>query len=373
MENLKINKGSILIYRVFDIGETIDLEKVAGNFFQNSPMSRFKLKKNTNAVIINNAPLSVSLGHFVFRVIEADIKVDIQAKIWSFGAISLNFVFIFENNFLLKDFIEYTSFIENSKEFNVVVAGKIQELTSQIDSFIQNKKIWKTNEDYVIYYIQEFAPTLEKMELSDLVNKNDILFSVLINEGKEVLSDQLKATLKDNIFQYSKNDMVIIDWNSAIIIDPSGDFDIPDIIEFSLCQLLELRYYDDLLDQELNVLYKSIDKDTFSVLNKNYVKISREAAKKYIEISEIIENIENSLKVVGDFYYAKIFRSVSNKFRSNDWTKSVNEKLNNLAEIAKLLQHEISERRSTYMEMIIIILISIELIPLLVSTLQGIF
>ncbi|MFN8371022.1 MAG: hypothetical protein U0T83_10420 [Bacteriovoracaceae bacterium] len=373
MENLNISKGSILIYRVFDIGESINIENVAGNLFPNSPMSRFKLKKITNAVIINNAPLSISLGQLSVTLGGVDHRVDLQAKIWSFGAISLNFIFSIDNNFPLKNLIEHTSLIENSKEFNDIVNVKIHELTLQIDNIIQNKKIWKTHEDYVIYYIQEFSTQNDKMDLQDLINKNDILFSVLINEGKEVLSEQLKNTLKENIFQYSKNDMVIIDWNSAIIIEPSGDLDIPDIIEFSLCQLLELRYYDDLLDKELNALYKSIDKETFNILSKNYVKTSREAAKKYIEISEIIENIENSLKVVGDFYYAKIFRAVSNKFRSNDWTKSVNEKLNNLAEISKLLQHEISERRSTYMEMIIIILISIELIPLLVSALQGVF
>jgi hypothetical protein len=43
----------------------------------------------------------------------------------------------------------------------------------------------------------------------------------------------------------------VIDWNAAVVIEPDGSRDIPDILELASAQLLEFRYYDDLVDREM--------------------------------------------------------------------------------------------------------------------------
>jgi len=69
--------------------------------------------------------------------------------------------------------------------------------------------------------------------------------------------------------------------------------------------------------------------------------------------------------VIGDFYYAKIFRAASDRFRVKDWQASVDQKLKNLADVSNLFQAETNEKRNQLMEAIIIILIAIEVIPFL--------
>ena len=164
-------------------------------------------------------------------------------------------------------------------------------------------------------------------------------------------------------FQYSKNDMAVVDWNSALVIEPSGSMDLPDVIEFALTQLLEMRFYDDLLDQKLATLYSSIENKSSGLFNDPYSNLAKEAGQTYIELSEIIETIENSFKVVGDFYLATIFRAASSRFRFNDWLNNINSKLGNLAEVSKVLQGEIHARRAQASEIIIIVLIAFELLP----------
>jgi uncharacterized protein YukE len=124
-----------------------------------------------------------------------------------------------------------------------------------------------------------------------------------------------------------------------------------------------MRYYDDLLDQRLNTLYNEVVGRKKGLFSNKYSQLAEEASQIYLEISEIVENVENSFKTVGDFYLATIFRATSKRFRFDDWQKSINEKLGNLAEVSKLLHSEVNESRNQTMEMIIVILIAIEVVP----------
>jgi uncharacterized Rmd1/YagE family protein len=139
------------------------------------------------------------------------------------------------------------------------------------------------------------------------------------------------------------------------------------VIEFALNQVLEMRYYDDLLDKKLSEIYSAIELKDMSIFSGKYNQLALEAGQKYIEIAEIVESVENSLKVIGDLYHSVIFRTASSKFRFSDWQSSIDNKLENLAEISKLLLDKINHRRSHILEIIVIILISLELIPFLIQ------
>jgi hypothetical protein len=220
---------------------------------------------------------------------------------------------------------------------------------------------WDVYEDYTLYFIEKISNTNE-----DIVNilEQDEIAALILNEDKGTLSTQITQRIYDSKLQYYKNDLALIDWNSAFIIEPSGSLDIPDVIEFALNQLLEMRYYDDLLDKKLREIYSAIELKDVSIFSGRYNDLVLEAGQKYIEIAEIVESVENSLKVIGDLYHSVIFRTASNKFRFSDWQSSIDNKLDNLADICKLLLDNINHRRSYILELIVIALISLELIPL---------
>ncbi|MEN0058902.1 MAG: hypothetical protein AAGB31_08710, partial [Bdellovibrio sp.] len=101
-----------------------------------------------------------------------------------------------------------------------------------------------------------------------------------------------------------------------------------------------------------------------SIDQKYYSRLSKEAAQLYLDISDTIESVDNSMKVVGDFYLAKIFRAASMRLRFKDWKDSVDKKLENMAQISKLFVNEANEKRNQLLEVIIIILIALEVVPL---------
>jgi hypothetical protein len=265
------------------------------------------------------------------------------------------------------DLIFGASSLENDQQIDRIARQKTHDLVSQISKVVKNKNSnFDCYEDYVIHFFE----TIDGLGTNarELFNKVNI-HALIIAEAKDadILAEPLKASIFENTYQYTSKDMAVIDWNSALVIEPSGSMDVPDVIEFALCQLLEMRYYDDVLDGRLANLFNAVGSKKKNFLSNLYNSLAEDAGEKYLEITELIENVENSMKVVGDFYLAKIFRASLKRFRISDWHTSVDNKLKTLAEVSRLLHGESNNKRSHWLEIIIIVLIAIEIIPLAMS------
>lgn len=355
-----VNKGKIIIYRIYDVGNEIDLEKASLKIEQSMTPLRFRLKKVSRAIVITNAPLTISLGVSTYIINGQSFEAEIVGKIWYFGSISIAFHLNIPQGMDLQKLSQVAASIESDPQFNEKAKQKLNDIVAQISNCIDKIEVWDTFEDYMAYLVESFTGIEGPIQIL----KQKEFYSLILADNIDQPAEPIIKSITENTFQYSVTDLAIIEWNSAFIIEPSGSLDICDVIEFSLCQLLEMRYYDDVLDIKLNYLYSSIIDEKGGVLSDRYSIISKESALKYLELSEIVENIENSLKIIGDFYYARIYRAASLRFRIKDWQASVDNKLNNLAEVSKLLHTGVSEKRSALLEIIIIVLIAAELIPL---------
>lgn len=356
-----MDSGRIYVYRVFDIGKDVNLEKAQSIFDNTTSVQRFRLNRSSKAMIINNAPLSISIENSKYEALGHVMELDINAKIWHFGAISICLSFDIPSNISWNRLIEIGNFLENDSNLHQLAQHKVESLITALDKERLATMNWDSYEDYILYFFKKLDGC-EKNAL-DVFEKYDV-FRLILSENNESLSDQIKKAIYESTYQYSRDDLAVIDWNSALIVEPSGSLDIADVIEFALCQLLEMRYYDDQLDEKLTYLYSALEKKKFGIFQDHYAKMSKEAAMIYLDISDTVESVENSMKVVGDFYLAKIFRAASNRFRTNDWLDSVNQKLENLAQVSRLFVNEANEKKSQLLELIIIFLIAIEVVPL---------
>ena len=52
---------------------------------------------------------------------------------------------------------------------------------------------------------------------------------------------------------------MVLTWDRAFIYEPRGDADVIDVLEVANAQLLEMRYYDELLDAELPRMYDLVE------------------------------------------------------------------------------------------------------------------
>jgi len=159
--------------------------------------------------------------------------------------------------------------------------------------------------------------------------------------------------------------LVIIDWNSASVLEPSGSREVPEILEFATSQRLELRYYDSVLDAELAHIYDdyAIARRSWrSLVRSPYEKLARNVLRRFVELTGFTERVDNALKVVGDFYLARVYQSAVRRFRLTSWRHSIDEKQALVARSYDLLKGAVDIQRSTMLEVIVVALIAIELV-----------
>lgn len=357
--NVKIKKGTILIYRLFDVAEEINISQVEAILQDNRGPDRFKVPKYIDrAIHLKKPPVTFGMGEETITIQNRAYKADVVIKLRDFGVISIIYQINIVPGTSWKDLIEIAQSLEEGSEIDSLALQQSREISKTIMSALKKPSEWMGFEDYIVYFLEEFD---NQMSIEDFKNKVDFA-ALMLAETQVKLSQDMKDSLCETIYQYGENDLAIIEWNSAIIIEPGGSRDIPDILEFAVTHLMEMRYYDDLLDIKLNNLYEDIQKKRNSILFSKYDRLYEEASSRYIEFIEFLERVENSLKVVGDFYLAKVYRGATTQFRVKDWQDSVTRKMNILAQVSNLLQGETNVRRSHLIEIIVVLLIAYEIV-----------
>lgn len=355
-----MNQFTLNLIRAYDIAGEIDLEQVQKMLVNKNP-DKFRLKRFHREMAIQNPPVVINLGVQDYDYNGTTFTISIFGKIWNYGAVSVNFRIPVEcaNTAELNELVYH---FEQDEYFGTTSKAMVNELAAALYPISKEPGVWEENEDYtIVQYISERGC----LDLPDSFHFDDI--ARLVEGQKEAtLSSQTLEQIKNSLFQYSDEDLIVVDWNRAIIMGDNEEVEeLSDIVEFALCQLLEMRLYDDLLDTKIGSLYKAIQTQKSGFFNNRYAALAHEASLLFIELSEVIDLVENSLKVIGDTYYAKVYRVAIARFHIQTWRQSISHKLDNLSNISSLFNSEINERRNQLMELIIVILITIEVIPFL--------
>jgi hypothetical protein len=368
--SVAIQKGTILVHRVFDIGGEITLAR-AEQLLSSDSGPRLKFATNTRkAVIIKESPLRVDLGEEKLDLPGGTLPIRIFARLWNYGVISVTLEIAMPAGTTWEKLVKLASELEKSEEVDLIAVSRKDALKKRIMPAVTNPAEWEIFEDYITYIVEK-ADGMENPR--EFIKKVDVA-ALILAEDKERLSEESRSFILESATQYSNSDLAIIDWNSALLLEPDGERDVADVIEFSLTHLLEFRYYDEMLGRKLEELYDTMEQKRESVANifKNfYADIAEDSSLKYMEFSEFLGRVENSLKTVGDPYLAVVFRASALEFHFDDWRKSISRKMDTLAQISQILHGEVNTRRSHWLEIIVIVLIAIEVIPFLYIMLRD--
>ena len=357
---VSIKKGSILIYRVFDIAEEINLQRVEEIFNSQTASSRLRfLLTPRQVVVMRNAPVTLSLGEADLTILDRQVKAEVFAKFWDYGVLSLQFQIPIDSGTTWTGMVEWAARIELDTLIDDAARTRTLELINMVRPALRDPHHWQEIEDYVIYFFEEITGI---GKARDLVDHADVAKLILAEPNAEISEASRTEILSEGIYQYAESDLTIIDWNSAIVIEPSGKKEVPEVIEFVLTHMMEMRYYDGLLDERLSTIYDAIEESRSRFFSNRFSVLSREASARYIEFSEFIERVDNSFKVVGDFYLAKIFRGAGEQFRIPEWEANISRKINIFSNLSELLQGEVNATRSLWLEITIVVLISFELV-----------
>lgn len=360
-ESSSIQKGRILAYRVFDAGDTIALDDAENRLGAKRVDMTGPL---VEGLVLAARPLEIDLGTCEVAVKKVDRTMDarVSAHVFDYGAISILYEIAIEPGTTFAALTPLCDAIYDAPELDALGSKHRNELVRKLGPSVEKPHAWAEAETYTIVYAEELAGCA----LADLAKSEDVAKLLLGETNPKALSQAVRDDVLKNAFSYLVDDLVIVDWNSALVVEPSGSRIVPFVLELATTQLLEFRYYDQLVERELTKVYEHVEKAKRpSIIKSPYRALMRSALQRYMELTEFTERVDNAIKSVGDFYLARVYLSAQRRFRVPEWREAVEGKLRLVARAYELLKGDVEVSRTQMLEVIVILLILVEVIAAL--------
>jgi hypothetical protein len=190
--------------------------------------------------------------------------------------------------------------------------------------------------------------------------------AALLTQEAEVerLSKQEADESTGRYLSYYDSDLVVIDWDAALLIDEPRDFDETlYIMELANLQLAELEAYDRLLDEALERSYRDLGERPL----RSRRDTLRELREIRIDMARFNDELSNITKFFGDWHLARIYEKISSRFHLSDWHRTIDGKLKTLDDLYQLLKHDQNNLLMVWLEITIVLLFVIDLVILMMG------
>lgn len=360
-----VRKASIVVQRLFDIAFAIDLDAVerlcaaqAGAVGSRARLAATPAK----AVAFGNAPVVLALPPLCVHLDGDAFDCSVSASFYDFGAMTIA-VSVPVRDRSWGDLVRLSRAVDRA--LGPMSPGAfwpdLRENTVQrVAAALTRPSTERLQEDYTLIVVQEFGAPLTARALLARVD----LAPLLSGEERE-LSDGARADLLRQQYSYYADDLVALTWDRALIVEPRGESDVADVIEVANAQLLELRYYDELLDAELPQMYDAIERARHArglLAARHFAHLARRLHTLVAEVTELTQKVDNALQVTEDVYLARVYSAALTLFRVPTVAAAVDRKLSIVRETYTALYDEASSRRAELLEIAIVVLILIEIV-----------
>ncbi len=359
----RVEDGAVHVYRIFDVADGVDLARAEA--LATAPKSRLRLEgaQSSAALEISHPPLHLALGARTLPLASGERFAEASARVFDYGAMSILYKLPIAPGTPLADLATLTEeLLAGTPELDAAARRETEDLARALASTLERPHSWEVLETYLVVVTRAFQTPVTARDLL----ANAPIARLLVGETSPVpLSVSETEDVVKHHFSYLEDDLAVIDWNSAYVHEPSGVADIPDLLEFATAHLLELRYYDALLDRELSHLYDEIavaGPPLMSLFTRRYRRLQRRTAALLLELSEMTERLGNAVKIIGDFYLARLYQAAVRRFRLPAWQEDVLRKQGLLAGVNALLGNSADTSRGQLMELAVILLILGEIV-----------
>ena len=216
------------------------------------------------------------------------------------------------------------------------------------------KDVDKFAEEYSVYIVYGYEGDPEQF----FINKSKIV-ALLKSERIELDPEEVDYTMRAQM-KYANNDLAIVDWDGAFIFEPNGEFEFTlELLQIANLQLVRYHSLDSDIDERLKHVVRLIKaapaKSKFLFNAAEVAQVFKKAMLVRSESISEFQAVDREIKLIGDWYSARLFDLVSKKFKLDEWRKTIKEKLDDLEDIYSVASENFTvswERRGHTIEMI---------------------
>jgi hypothetical protein len=217
------------------------------------------------------------------------------------------------------------------------------------------------SEDYLVFAVTALDPPATAQEL--IASHGQDIAQLLRGERQRLSAQERDFVLSQGL-SYLADDLVVLAWNAEWIYDTeAAALAAVEIFELANSQLLEFRYHDELLEGELTRLYAELQhprwRDRLALRQRRRAVLEVQSI--LIDVNELTDRLENTVKFAGDPYAARLLSNASARLGVQHWKNSVDEKLRTLEDIRRFAVEQTGMSQANLLELIIVAILVIEL------------
>jgi hypothetical protein len=300
------------------------------------------------------------------------VRVERAVKLLPVGAISITARVPFAVNHL-EELVEFHDLQFRNGSLHDEMRQLAEEVARELKShFVRPHPQLLEEEAYTVFCLASPLLTEEGESISaeSWFHSHRRQVAALLTQEPDIdrLSKQESDESTARYLSYYQDDLVVVDWDAALIIDEPEDMDeTVYLMELANLQLAELEAYDRILDETLDRSYRDLGEPTL----RSRGDILGELRDLRIDLARFNDELSNITKFFGDWHLARIYERIAQRFHLSDWHRTVDGKLKTLDDLYQLLKHDQTNRWMIILEATIVLLFIIDLVVLVMGLKGG--
>jgi len=353
--------GQCLVCFAFDIGSSTNLERCRELLGERAEWRHVTRALRRSPSYLSAVPGSLSMTRHVepLQIGEFHTAREVTISLFDFGAVSVTLSVPIQST--LSQLAALSERLYENEQFFQAARSEVEALLSTIKPAVSSCNLARTFEDYCIYWFDSVSPSqlAAKLHL-----EHPSAVAAILRSERERLSEQEIRDALQHCLTYTHNDLVCIDWNSALVVGKEMA-DVVALLEYANIELLELAFLDHCLKEFSDRSYELLQTEKITGPDVQLVRRFQ------IDTTDLLADINNPLRLFGDYFLARVHKAVADRFDLPAWLSSVEKRLEGLSMVASQMEEHKRETRSHRMEVLIASLIAIDLVLVVMSMYLG--
>jgi hypothetical protein len=352
--------GSLRILFVYDVCEEIRMDELQKRIgAQRYGDYRAARPSSPEYVRFERPPVVQSLGPLVFQ---NGGGFSGEVNYYEYGAVSLKLGLPFAVDW--PDLVALSSKWIADPHLEAEARQVIQKCLAQArPALIRPNSDWLT-EDYFIIHVHNHTEPDGSHSLNGaqlIAQQGDNISRIVRGEVAELSQEEQHEVLRSRT-SYFPDDLLVVGWNAAFLCDSEdGAAQTIQLLEYANTQLLAFRYYDTILSPLLERVYSSLDRRSGLVSRWRLAREAQNLSKIRLDVRELAERIDTSIKFVSDMYSARQYRMAAAKIGVEDYRRLVESKLHTAGDLYTFMMDQFHAGRAFVLEFMVVVILVIEL------------
>jgi len=348
-------RGSVVFLTLYDVCEEIRLAEVR-DILRLEPAGRGPSFKHPapEYVRFEQPPVVEAVEEFTLATGE---PVGGRIKYYDYGVVVVELTLAFEGGWeqLVGISSRHAAGFEIERHASRIARQGVERVAKALGKPYEN---W-LSEDYFVFHLLQLPGNPTAAEVCR--DHRDEIAQIVRGEDHS-LSEGERSEIMQSAMSYYPNDLVVIGWNGAVLYDTAaGGATTIQLLEYANSQLLEFRYYDEVLTRRLKLVYQSLDHGTGFFARWRMAGAAARLYTLLLEVTELTERTDNSIKFLSDMFSARLYRLAALKVGVPDYKELVDRKLRTADSLYRFMVEQFNQGRAFVLELLVVVILIVEL------------